>query len=50
MENVRKHRDVTLVTTDIRGNYSHNKMVFRVFASNRNEDLASASRIINIRN
>ena len=44
MENVRKHRDVKLVTKDIKRsclvselNYHAKKMVFRGFVSNRNE-------------
>ena len=43
MENVRKHRDIRLVTTDKRRNqlvsepnYHATKMVFRVFGSDRN--------------
>ena len=38
MENVRKHRDIKLVTTDEKRNkLSPNKTFFRKFASNRNE-------------
>ena len=42
MENVRKHRDIKLVTTSKRRNYLvsepnyHKKMVFLTFISNRN--------------
>ena len=42
MENVRKHRDIKLVTTSKRRNYLvsepnyHKKMVFKTFISNRN--------------
>ena len=42
MENLRKHRDIKLVTTDKRRNQlvsepNYHTMVFRVFVSNRNE-------------
>ena len=62
-ENVRKHRDIKLVTTErnqlvskpfIR--LSYNKMFFRKFSSNRNEgnknknEEASIFRLFNIRN
>ena len=44
MENLRKHRDIKLVTTDEKGsklisetNLSYNKKIFRKFVSKRNE-------------
>ena len=38
MENMRKHRDIKLVTTDEKRNkLSHNKTLFRKIVSNRNE-------------
>ena len=42
MENVRKHRDIKLVTTDgkiisFRTKLSYNKTLFRKFVGNRNE-------------
>ena len=37
MENVRKYRDIKLVTTEKRRSKSYNKTVFRKFASDRNE-------------
>ena len=45
MENVRKHRDIKLVTTDIKRNklvsepnyHTTSKTLFRKFVSNRNE-------------
>ena len=42
MENVRKHRDIKLVTTDekrisLRTKLSYNKTFFRKFVGNRNE-------------
>ena len=50
MENVRKHRDIKLVTTDekrnklvLEPNY-HNKMLFRKFVSNRNEKNKSKNK------
>ena len=39
-ENIRKHRDIKLVTTERRRSYlrlSYNKMVIRKFTGNRNE-------------
>ena len=61
MENLRKHRDIKLVTTDKRRNQlvsepNYNKMVFRRFDSNwteenknKNEE-ASIIMLVNIRN
>ena len=48
MENMRKHRDIKLVTTDEKRNklvskLSHNKTFFRKFVSNRNEKNKSKS-------
>ena len=48
MENVRKHRDIGLITTDKRRNQlvsepilSYDKIVFRGFFSNRNDEIKS---------
>ena len=41
MENVRKHRDIKLVTTDKRRNQLVYKMVFRGSVNNRNEEKKS---------
>ena len=56
IENVRKHRDIKLVTTDVKRNkLSHNKTFFKKFVSNRNEknktknESACILRYVNIR-
>ena len=56
IENVRKHRDIKLVTTDVKRNkLSHNKTFFKKFVNNRNEknknknESACILRYVNIR-
>ena len=53
IENLRKHRDIKLVTTDKISNFyqdhsPHNKMVFRKFDSNRNEENKCKNEYVSI--